>query len=56
MNRLDWTDWARDAALEMDRRQRREFLIGYGEWLEERLKVLDDSSIEALEQEFCLDI
>ena len=55
MNRLDWTNWVRDAALEMGRHQGSEFVMAYGEWLEERLLVLDEPSIQALEQEFCLD-
>lgn len=55
MNRLNWTDWMREAASEAkSNRDACEMVMAYGEWLEERLQVLPDDLIDVLAQEFCL--
>lgn len=47
MNRLDWTNWIRRETSSP------EFVMAYGEWLEERLKVLPPDLVEVLAEEFC---
>jgi hypothetical protein len=53
MKRLQWTDWIRQAAAEMeDNRAGRELIMAYGEWLQDRLEILPDDLVEVLAQEF----
>ena len=55
MNRLDWTDWARFEADQMEnQRLAGSWFRAYGEWLEERLQVLPEQDINALAEEFRL--